>query len=69
VLTVASVRKDGPAAGSGLVAGDVIVAVDGHDVRGEQSWQFRPRTQVPEGTVIHLALLRGESVEIRAGPP
>jgi len=68
-ITVATVRKDGAAARSGLVPGDVIVSVDGHDVRGEASWEYRARAQVPEGTKVQLELARGETLAITAGPP
>src|SRR5262249_50092858 len=40
-LRVARVDRDGPAAAAGLRTGDVIVAIDGVDVRGERSYLAR----------------------------
>jgi len=69
VLRVASIRSGGPADGTGLAVGDVIVSIDGRDVRGERSWQFRPTASVPEGTVLLLGLERGATVKLRVGSP
>jgi protocatechuate 3,4-dioxygenase beta subunit len=64
-LVVALIRPDGPAAQSGLKVGDVIVAVDGHDVRGDRTsyWTF---SRVLPGTTVTFGLARGESVRITA---
>ncbi len=66
-LTVALVRPDGPAAGSGLRPGDVIVSVDGVEVRGDLTlyWSM---TTVPPGTALTLGLESGASARITAGP-
>jgi protocatechuate 3,4-dioxygenase beta subunit len=63
--TVALVRADGPAARSGLAVGDVIVSVDGHDVRGDQML-FWALCSVSPGTTVTLGLARGASVRITA---
>lgn len=68
-LEVALVRPQGPAARAGLAVGDVIVSVDGHDVRGAHSSRARPLWNVLEGTEVTLGLARGASVRIKAGPP
>lgn len=68
-LEVALVRPDGPAANTGLVAGDVITSVDGRDVTGVKYVLFRTLARVPPGQVIHLGLARGEAVAIKTGPP
>jgi protocatechuate 3,4-dioxygenase beta subunit len=65
---VASVRPGGPADGSGLVAGDVIEKVNGHDVLGKPGSRYGSLTQVPVGTTITLGLSEGKTVEIIAGP-
>jgi protocatechuate 3,4-dioxygenase beta subunit len=65
-LIVADVRPDGPAAGSGLVVDDVIVSVDGHDVRGDHM-TYEGLSSVPPGTTVTLGLARGASVRITAG--
>ncbi|MGK3974114.1 carboxypeptidase regulatory-like domain-containing protein [Sorangium sp. So ce118] len=64
---VIEVRPRGPAALAGLQAGDVIVSVDGHDVRGKMGYLYRPLTTVPAGTQVTLGLSRGASVSITAG--
>ncbi|HVI03681.1 MAG TPA: PDZ domain-containing protein, partial [Enhygromyxa sp.] len=64
---VASVRADGPAAASGLAAGDVIEKVDGIAVAGSYS-SYDTLTRVPVGRTVKLALAGGKTVEIVAGP-
>ena len=66
---VASIRPGGPADGSGLKVGDVIVSVDGHDVRGERYGGYWALARVPQGTAVALGLARGETVTITAGRP
>ncbi|HWM85076.1 MAG TPA: carboxypeptidase regulatory-like domain-containing protein, partial [Kofleriaceae bacterium] len=64
-VTVGVVRPGGPAAASGLQVGDVIVSVDGQDVRGEL-FLFWSLVRVPAGTTVTLGLARGGSVRITA---
>ncbi|XXX78414.1 carboxypeptidase regulatory-like domain-containing protein [Sorangium sp. So ce134] len=66
-LEVFEVRPGGPAAQAGLQVGDVIVSVDGHDVRGKMAYLYRPLSTVPAGTQVTLGLARGASVSITAG--
>jgi C-terminal processing protease CtpA/Prc len=68
-IEVSAIRAGGPAAGSGLQVGDVIVSVDGHDVRGVEYWRFQALAGVPEGTTVSFGLARGQTVKIRAGRP
>jgi membrane-associated protease RseP (regulator of RpoE activity) len=68
-LKVASVRAGGPAAAAGLQVGDVIVSVDGTDVRGDNSFDYYTLSRVPAGTTLALGLERGDTVSIKAGPP
>jgi len=68
-LEVALVRPDGPAADSGLEVGDVIVSVDGKDVRGANVSRFWTSSRVPEGTTLEFGTERGETVEVTAGKP
>lgn len=68
VLTVALVRADGPAAKAGIKVGDVIVSVDGQDVR-EDPYQYWMTSHVPPGTTVTFGLERGASVKVTAGPP
>jgi protocatechuate 3,4-dioxygenase beta subunit len=67
-LTVATVRTDGPAARAGLRVGDVIVAIDGEDVRGDPFAVGELGAARP-GVTIALGLARGATVAITAGPP
>jgi PDZ domain len=67
-LTVADVRPDGPAASSGLAVGDVIVSVDGYDVRGDRM-SYDALSSVPPGTTVTVGLARGASIRITAGGP
>ncbi len=66
---ISLVRPDGPAASSGLVAGDVLISVEGHDVTGPNRHMYSALVRVPEGTKVTLGLERDASVEIIAGPP
>ncbi|HUQ01429.1 MAG TPA: carboxypeptidase regulatory-like domain-containing protein [Kofleriaceae bacterium] len=68
-MKVAHVRPGGPAARTGLVVGDVIVSVDGHDVRGVHASRAYVLMDVDGGTQVTFGLERGESVKITAGPP
>jgi hypothetical protein len=68
-LVVAAIRPAGPAARSGLVVGDEIITVDGHDVRGVNVYLYGALVQAPEGTTLQLGLARGETVAITLGPP
>jgi C-terminal processing protease CtpA/Prc len=52
-----------------LKIGDVIVSIDGVDVRGERSYLAWTLMQVAPGTIVKLGLERGTVVPITAGPP
>jgi C-terminal processing protease CtpA/Prc len=49
--------------------GDVIVTVDGHDVRGAHGARAYVLMDVLEGTQVTFGLQRGDTVKITAGPP
>ncbi|MCA9706596.1 MAG: carboxypeptidase regulatory-like domain-containing protein [Myxococcales bacterium] len=69
---VAVVDPKGPAATAGLRVGDEILTVDGHDVRGEQSYRYGPLLRVEPGQAVELGVVDGEderTVTIVAGKP
>lgn len=68
-LEVAFIRPDGPAAKTALRVGDVIVAVDGQDVTGDDRYRYSKLTRAPEGTAVTLEVERGEKVRIVLGKP
>lgn len=68
VTKVALIRPTGPALKSGLKAGDIISAVDGHNIRGANSYLYSSLAQVKEGTTITLSIVDGDDVTITAGP-
>jgi S1-C subfamily serine protease len=68
-LEVAFIRPGGPAAQTDLKVGDIITAVDGHDVSGENHYLYPGLTHVPEGTTLSFTLERGATVKITAGKP
>ena len=68
-VTVAFIRPGGPAAATELAVGDVVTAVDGHDVTGENRHRWFTLTRVPQGTKITLDLENGKSVDIVTGKP
>ena len=67
-LEVAIVRPDSPAAKAGMKVGDLIVSVDGHNVR-EDPYQYWMLSHVLPGTKVTFGLERGVTVELTAGPP
>ena len=56
-VRVAGVDKDGPSAGK-LKSGDLILAVDGHDVH-TTTQVIDAVSPLPPGTVVHLRIRRG----------
>jgi hypothetical protein len=56
----------GAAAEAGIQVGDVVVSVDGFDVRGANGYLFSPLTTVAAGRTVSLGLARGATVSIVA---
>ncbi len=56
-LLVQSVTRDGPADKAGVLAGDVITAVDGVSIAGEAREEASDRIRGEEGTKVTLTLL------------
>ncbi|MCB9748753.1 MAG: carboxypeptidase regulatory-like domain-containing protein [Myxococcales bacterium] len=68
-LAVAFVRPGGPAEQAGLKVGDVITSVDGHDVTGEQTYQYFGLVTNKPGATVELGLARGDTVKLEVGEP
>jgi carboxyl-terminal processing protease len=58
-VVVAAPIEGSPAERAGIEAGDVLVAVDGESVRGEEVAQVAEKVRGPEGTRVELTVLRG----------
>jgi carboxyl-terminal processing protease len=61
-LTITSPMPGSPAERAGLLAGDQVVAIDGEDMTGIIAEVARTKVIGPEGTTVHLTILR-EGVE------
>ena len=63
-IVVSELIEDSPAQKAGIESGDVLVAVDGESVRGEDVAEVTGKVQGPEGTTVELTFLRdGEERE------
>jgi carboxyl-terminal processing protease len=58
-VVVASPIEGSPADEAGVEPGDVVVAVDGESVRGEELSEVVEKVRGPEGTEVELTVLRG----------
>ncbi len=56
---VSSPIEGSPAENAGIRTGDVIVAVDGKDVRGQNLGKIAEKVRGPEGTSVGLTVMRG----------
>ena len=59
-VVVATPIEDSPADRAGIRSGDVLIAVNGESVRGEDISEIVERVKGPEGTAVRLTVLRGE---------
>ena len=59
-VVVATPIEDSPADQAGIRSGDVLIAVNGESVRGEDISEIVERVKGPEGTAVRLTVLRGE---------
>jgi carboxyl-terminal processing protease len=64
-LRAVKVFPGSPAAKAGIVAGDVIVSVDGRSIAGEGIGRARERIVGPEGTAVTLGVVRPPSGRVR----
>ena len=68
-LKVSKVRAGSPGEVAGVKAGDVIVTIDGLDIRGARSMLGWNLISVPVGARVALGLARGATVTVTAGAP
>ena len=62
-VEIAAVTEGGPAEDAGLQAGDVIIEVDGEDVRGQDYTVTRDLIRGTAGTIVEIAVVRdGETL-------
>jgi carboxyl-terminal processing protease len=59
-VVVAAPIENSPADRAGIRAGDVLIAVNGESVRGEDISEIVERVKGPEGTAVRLTVLRGD---------
>jgi len=59
-VVVATPIEDSPADRAGIRSGDVLIAVNGESVRGEDISEIVERVKGPEGTAVRLTVLRGQ---------
>ena len=59
-VVVLALLDGSPAEEAGIEPGDVLIAVDGQDVQGENILQVTERLKGPEGSRVDLAVLRDE---------
>ena len=52
-----AIAPNGPATDAGLRPGDVVLAIDGHDLENTNALRFRVGTY-PAGTEVELTVLR-----------
>ena len=64
-VIVEKIYEDGPADKVGLTAGDVVMAVDGHDVEDAQALRFRLATRRLGETVNMTVLRKGRERSVR----
>ena len=58
-LDIMEVTKGGPAQEAGLLANDVVIAVDGQSIEGMALDAIRAKIQGKEGTTVRITVLRG----------
>ena len=62
---ITDVSKDGPAEGKGVLAGDILIRVDGTDVTQSSVTEVKTLVTGEEGTTVHLTFLRnGEEISM-----
>ncbi|MDD3242964.1 MAG: S41 family peptidase [Eubacteriales bacterium] len=59
-ISITDVYDGSPAQGAGLQVGDVIVGVDGEDVRGQSSDDLVDKVRGEEGSEVSITVQRGE---------
>jgi protocatechuate 3,4-dioxygenase beta subunit len=66
-VKIAAITPGGPAAQTSLQVGDVITAVDGHDVTAEHRYLYGKLSRVKPGASVSITVERGDTVNVVAG--
>jgi carboxyl-terminal processing protease len=61
-IRIVHVLEGSPAEKAGLQSGDIFTAVNGEDVSGLNQLELVGKVRGPEGTVVHLTMLRGDEL-------
>ncbi len=61
-LVVISAFPGSPADKAGIETGDILIAVDGEDIRGMEFQAARGKITGPEGTTVQITVQRGEKI-------
>ena len=70
-MVINNIAAGSPALAGGLAVGDVVLAVNGHDIDDPEGMRFRLAT-LPMGSDAHLTVLRGteqRGIDVRLVPP
>ena len=59
-VVVAAPIEGSPAERAGVQTGDIIIAVNGNDIRGDEISKIAERVRGPEGTEVEITVLRGD---------
>src|SRR5690606_2478069 len=63
VFRIVTPMHGSPAEAAGLVAGDIVLAVNGEDVTGQAEWEIISKIRGPAGTSITLSILHPDAEE------
>lgn len=62
-FTIVAPIRGSPAEAAGIVAGDVVIAVDGVSTTGMAEWEIIDRVRGPSGTTVVLTVIHPEATE------
>lgn len=68
-MKVSWIDPAGPAAHVDIRVGDVLEAVDGVNIHGDNYGFTNPMLIAPIGTTVHITLVRGVTIALTLGTP